>query len=55
MNQLHKDTDIEVTSLSHNVETVHKKLDGSMNEHECGPKTERVSQEMNTRTRDRDI
>jgi hypothetical protein len=33
MNQLRKDTDIEVISLSHSVETVRVNLDGSVNEH----------------------
>jgi hypothetical protein len=33
MNQLHKDTDLEVTNLSHSVETVHEKLNDKVNEH----------------------
>jgi len=33
MNQLRKDTDLDVTSLSHSVETVREKLNGRMNEH----------------------
>jgi len=54
MNQLRKDTDLEVTSLSHNVETVHEKLNDKMNEHMsvAQRQVERVSQEMNARTRD---
>jgi hypothetical protein len=32
MNQLHKDTDLEVTSLRNNVNIVHEKLDDKMNE-----------------------
>jgi hypothetical protein len=32
MNQLRKDTDLEVTSLSHSVETVREKLDDTVNE-----------------------
>jgi hypothetical protein len=54
MNQLRKDTDLEVTSLSHGVDGVCEKLDDRRNE--CmgvaQRQIERVSQEMNTRTRD---
>jgi phage host-nuclease inhibitor protein Gam len=54
MNQLRKDADLEVTSLSHSVETVREKLDDRKNEHMsvAQRQIERVSQEMNTRTRD---
>ena len=54
MNHLHKDTDLEVTSLSHSVESVREKLDDRMNEHMsvAQRQIEMVSQEMNTRTRD---
>ena len=54
MNQLRKDTDLEVTSLSHSVQTVREKLNDRTNEHMSVAQTqvERVSQEMNTRTRD---
>jgi hypothetical protein len=33
MNQIRIDTDLEVTSLNQNVETVREKLDDGMNEH----------------------
>jgi len=33
MNQLRKNTDLEVTSLSHSVETVREKLHDRVNEH----------------------
>jgi len=33
MNQLCKDTDLEVISLSHSMETVREKLDDRINEH----------------------
>jgi len=54
MNQLRKDTDLEVTSLSHSVETVRDKLNDKMNEHMSVTQrqVERVSQEMNTKPRD---
>jgi len=54
MNQLRKDTDLEVTSLSHSVGTVREKLNDRMNEHMsvAQRQIERVSQKMNTRTRD---
>jgi hypothetical protein len=54
MNQLRKDSDLEVTGLSHSVETVREKLNDKVNEHMgvAQRQTERVSQEMNTRTRD---
>jgi hypothetical protein len=54
MNQLRRDKDLEVTSLSHNVETVREKLHGRVNEHisVAQRETERVSQEVNTGTRD---
>jgi len=54
MNQLRKDRDLEVTSLSHSVETVREKLNDRVNEHMsvAQRQIERVSQEMNRRTRD---
>ena len=54
MNQLRKDRDPEVTSLSHSVETVREKLNDRVNEHMsvAQRQIERVSQEMNRRTRD---
>jgi len=54
MNQIRKDTDLEVTSLSDSVETVCEKLDDRMNEHMSVAQRhiESVSQEMNARTRD---
>ena len=54
MNQLRKDTDLEVRSLGHNVETVREKLNDRMNDHMsmAQRQIERVSQEMNIRTRD---
>ena len=54
MNQLRKDTDLQVISLSHNMETVHEKLNDRMNEHMSVAQSqiERGSQEMNTRTGD---
>ena len=54
MNHLRKGTDLEVTSLSHNVETAREKLHDRENEHMsvAQRQIERVSQEMNTRTRD---
>jgi len=33
MNQLRKDTDLEVTSISQSMETVREKLNDRMNEH----------------------
>jgi hypothetical protein len=52
--QLRKDTDIEVISLSHNVDTVQQQLNDKMNEKMgvAQKQIERVSQEINTRTRD---
>jgi predicted nucleic acid-binding Zn-ribbon protein len=52
MNQLRKDTDLEVISLSHSVESVREKLDDKINEHMsvAQRQIERVSQKMNTRT-----
>jgi phage host-nuclease inhibitor protein Gam len=54
MNQLRKDTDLEVIGLSHSVETVREKLNDIVNEHMgvAQRHIERVSQEMNKRTRD---
>jgi hypothetical protein len=56
MNQLREDirVDLEVTSLSHSVEIVREKLDDKVNEHMsvAQRQIERVSQEINTRTRD---
>jgi len=54
MNQLRKDTDLEVTSLSHRMGTVREKLNDRMNDHMsmAQRQIERVSQEMNIRTRD---
>jgi hypothetical protein len=54
MNQLRKDTDLEVTGLSHSVGTVREKLNAKVNEHMgvAQRQLERVSQETNTRTRD---
>jgi hypothetical protein len=51
MNQLRKDTDLEVASLSRSVETVREKLDGRMSEHMSVVQRQfgRVSQELNTR------
>ena len=54
MNQLHNNTDLEVTSPSRSVENVREKLDDRMNEcmSVAQRQIERVSREMNTRTRD---
>ena len=54
MNQLRKDTDLEVASLSHSVEAVREKLNDRVNEHMSVAKrqVECVSQEMNKRTRE---
>jgi len=54
MNRLRKDTDLEVISLSHSVDTVREKLHDRLNEHMsvAQRQIERVSQEMNTKTRD---
>jgi len=54
MNQLRKDTDLEVTSLGHSVESVREKVEDRMNEHMsvAQRQIENVAQEMNTRTRD---
>jgi len=54
VNQLRKDTDLEVTTLSHSVEAVREKLNDKVNEHMgvAQRQIERISQEMNTRTRD---
>jgi hypothetical protein len=51
---LRKDTDIEVISLSHSVDTVREQIIDNMNEKMgvAQKQIERVSQEMNTRTRD---
>jgi hypothetical protein len=53
MNQLRKDTDLEVIGLSRSVETVREKLNDKVDEHVgvARRQIERVSQEMNTRTR----
>jgi polyhydroxyalkanoate synthesis regulator phasin len=53
MNQLRKYTDLEVTSLSHSVETVLEKLNDRVNEHTSVAQRsiERVSQEMNKNSR----
>ena len=54
MNLLRKDTDLEVSSLSHSVESLREKLDDKINEHMgvAQRQIERVSQEMNTRNHD---
>ena len=54
INQLRKDTDIEVISMSHNVDTVREQLSDSMDKQMgvAQKQMERVSQEMKKRTRD---
>jgi ABC-type phosphate transport system auxiliary subunit len=54
MNQLRKNTHLEVTGLSRSVETVREKLNDKVNDHMdvAQRQIERVSQELNTRTRD---
>jgi 16S rRNA C967 or C1407 C5-methylase (RsmB/RsmF family) len=56
MNQVRKDTDLEVATLSHSVEAVREKLNEEVNEHKgvVQSQVEKVSQLMNKRTRDLD-